>query len=917
MVRPGSSGSVSYLQSGPTLQTSFTSLYILSTFSPHSSDGLHTLEYCDCILAITCGLLIGVMLQDVELNPLGLDYDTDPELLEHPVDVSNAQNLSRVQRCREKGFRDAWFHSYDWLQCSSEYQVVGARDGTGSVIAGEDAILTCRSCAANLLLAPRDSLGAGGPNAPRGIKLMKVKRPDLFRKHAVDPRHLALHARFLDPSTPAPAPTISFKGVEFYQLQCVINTYDTVKNHESLAAVERKRRLLRNQYIDNNGTCFDAHAKVSEYMVLEFVRAISKWVFSKFVLSKLARVRHVHGKVSDGTTDRSDEDAEVVGVQVCSLLGLPEQIFFGRLAVNYTLSRDGLSPDAPAILGSIDGYFSQQLPQTVAAKHFLLTTGWSMDGASVNLGEENGVKGLLLAQEGCGHIHVEHGKAHVVELKANAAYNAVQYYRETITDTIKGEMAHFAVSPKRQHLQQKLARLVGVSLLKLVSLHGVRWQASLTRTLKALVRGWVPNAMALHEDGKKAARQSLMPVESRKLYLSSPPASFVGLQFGRQFTGHGMCTATVVSAADPHPGGNELTSPIFLVRYQDRYEENLCKAQILDCAESGVLTVLEESTAYRLYCASTAARHRWTLAFLYDVKATSLKRLSELSQRAALTPLALNVKTDAVLAELEMFKTEAGPEEAQFTASYDPAREMYDGLTVADFEGAKATVAADKLTYLNHLVTGISEDVPASGPINEARIQVFDFCSIPTGPENQTQRASYGNSSVRSLVSQWWPVFQCSRDRSQEAMCNVQEAFVSEWQSIKARYNQSATWQLKSNEDMRKLLYTTQASTYPLFMELLEADASDPLDTSCCERWISDQNLHKTNQRTCLSASVLNDLMMISINGPPLEEVDWPAIITIWNNDCARGRYDAIWKADVAAQVTDLINLFAGDSALD
>ena len=64
-------------------------------------------------------------------------------------------------------------------------------------------------------------------------------------------------------------------------------------------------------------------------------------------------------------------------------------------------------------------------------------------------------------------------------------------------------------------------------------------------------------------------------------------------------------------------------------------------------------------------------------------------------------------------------------------------------------------------------------------------------------------------------------------------------------------------------------------------------------------------------QRTSLSADTLNALMMISINGPPLAEVDWEAILTIWNNNTARGRYDAVWKADVAAQVADIRDLLA------
>ena len=850
-----------------------------------------------------------VMLQDPVTNPLGLDdeYFSDPE---QPEDGATNANYARVCRTRERGFRSVWFQQYQWLCCDTDYQIVGDI-ATGSVIAGEDALLTCRACATNLVMAPNDSLGAGSHSTPRGVRLMAVRRPDKFKRHNEDPRHVALWLRYNDPTAPPPAPTIAFKGVQYYQLQCLINVYDTVKNHESLASVERKRLLLKNHPIDQDGNMFDTGSRVSEYMILELLRAAAEWVFEKYVVTPLRRVKFVHGKVSDGTTDRSDEDAEVVGVQLCSLLGMPQQIFLGRIAVDYALSRDGLSPDAPAILGSVDRYVRKVLPHEVCDDHWRLTTGWSMDGASVNLGAENGVKGLLLAQDEAQHIHIEHGRAHVIEIACNSAYNSVEYFCGAFNGGIKDQLSHFNVSPKRQHLGQKFARLVGVTILKLVSIHGVRWQASLTRTLKALLRGWVPHAMAIHEDGKKAAKQLELPQQTRKLYLGSDPSAFVGLQFGRKFDGHGMCTGTVVSAAQPQPGANQLTGPIFLVRYQDGHEENLCKSQIVDCMEAGYGSTLDQSSSYRLYCLITTARWRWTLAFLADVKATSLKRLSELSQREALTPLSLNVKTDATLAELEIFKGVPGPEEAAFVASYDAGREMFDGLTVSDYEGAKAAVATDREAYLEHLSTSIAANVPASGPINEARIKIMDFSSIPVGSDHQTERANYGNRSIRFLVEQWWPVFMCSQDRPMIDLPHVKEAFVAEWQAIKARYNQSSSWQLKSNEQLRQLLYTTHKTIYPLFVELIDADSSDPLDTSCCERWISDQNLHKTNQRTSLSADTLNALMMISINGPPLAEVDWEAILTIWNNNTARGRYDAVWKADVAAQVADIRDLLA------
>ena len=134
-----------------------------------------------------------------------------------------------------------------------------------------------------------------------------------------------------------------------------------------------------------------------------------------------------------------------------------------------------------------------------------------------------------------------------------------------------------------------------------------------------------------------------------------------------------------------------------------------------------------------------------------------------------------------------------------FIASYDPGRQMYEGLTISDFDAAKVAIAADRATYLDALIASIGDTVPATGPINEARIEIMDFSSIPLGSEHQTARATYGNSAVKILVDQFWPVLMCSKDRAMVDLPRLKEAFVAEWQAIKARYNQSSSWQLKSN----------------------------------------------------------------------------------------------------------------------
>jgi len=43
-----------------------------------------------------------------------------------------------------------------------------------------------------------------------------------------------------------------------------------------------------------------------------------------------------------------------------------------------------------------------------------------------------------------------------------------------------------------------------------------------------------------------------------------------------------------------------------------------------------------------------------------------------------------------------------------------------------------------------------------------------------------------------------------------------------------------------------------------------------PISSAACERGFSQLNLHQTSLRNRLSVSRINDLMMVSINGPPL-----------------------------------------------
>ena len=69
---------------------------------------------------------------------------------------------------------------------------------------------------------------------------------------------------------------------------------------------------------------------------------------------------------------------------------------------------------------------------------------------------------------------------------------------------------------------------------------------------------------------------------------------------------------------------------------------------------------------------------------------------------------------------------------------------------------------------------------------------------------------------------------------------------------------------------------------FPETWKLLNITMALPVGTATVERSFSQMKLIKTRLRSCLSDSTLEHLMKISIEGPPLTDVDLNAILDIF-----------------------------------
>ena len=69
---------------------------------------------------------------------------------------------------------------------------------------------------------------------------------------------------------------------------------------------------------------------------------------------------------------------------------------------------------------------------------------------------------------------------------------------------------------------------------------------------------------------------------------------------------------------------------------------------------------------------------------------------------------------------------------------------------------------------------------------------------------------------VAFLIKSFWPVFSeaLGKPTDEEAMQDYTKEVMGDWMSIKARYSLSKSWQAKTNNELRTLLFTACAVEY-------------------------------------------------------------------------------------------------------
>ena len=863
-------------------------------------------------------------------------------------EVSPAASLVPAKRDKKGGrgdgtpvFLASWLVKYPWLECSVPYQVAeqtvtmqkpgraNAKTGLTTVkkvnyvLAPPEAMWKCRVCS-DPTLSQLGALSSNEKLSSTGHRHDTIKRADRFASHGADARHIhlmnvelaSLHGNADGIMLPAKL-TVTLTTDEELLAGFFVNVYYTARNEGSLMNVEPLRQLSMYHGVQ-------MPLKQTHYQVVEICQAWAD-VYRDVQEELIIANDDIFGITGDGSADGAGIEWEAMGLCLIGDDGKPNQHFFELEEVDLEASRDNESPDSQALLCTYGNAFQRRLPRLA---DFMktgrtwtdCTPGAALDGASVNMGKYEGLKALLETK--APWLVTVHAVAHRVELATAVAFNEVPYYRTDFDSVTREVYSTINKSPKTRANCKKIAEdLDSDRFVSLCRLHGIRWQRALQRAVKAVFTDWRVLCIDFQERGKKQTRQAALSQDSRGKYLRTPVADFKNVTYSRKFQGSGWHTGQIKAVLPTNGNDFDLEEACLKGVYQDKHVEFLHKAELLDLLEADD-PELAQNSLYKLYSGVADGQYLCTLGFMIDVR-TILAELSELCQRGTLLAADVNLKLEAVRDRIISLQEKPGPTENAISSKFDTERELYRGIAVPHWKDGRKQYLVDRKRYLKKLL----EVLGGEGMTGVLHDNMNTLLNVPAYPINDHQAMlDHGQEAIAELARHFHHFFKFGRRA--DGIESVEEMIPKlqlQWTCVMRAVRKDA-YALK-----RKGLHTYQPSEliahinlklghlYPELCFLLKVCVKVPLDTSCCERWISLLNRLKSKTRNRLSNTLLQNLMFICANGPAnLKGLPVQAALKKWRAGQKRGRYQGKWKADHEAVVSYMARRFGvGDSDSD
>ncbi|MEE6461243.1 hypothetical protein FKM82_001239 [Ascaphus truei] len=191
----------------------------------------------------------------------------------------------------------------------------------------------------------------------------------------------------------------------------------------------------------------------------------------------------------DSSSDKSEEEQLIVCVRYLKNTKL-EEAFLSILPLEDATANEYLT----ALQNQLQ---TLNLTEIMSGKSLV---GIGTDGATIMVGEENGLVAKLTKLDGLEHVVGIHCNTH------NLLFSVLSYiknvkYMEEVDGVLQRLYSFYYFSPKRMRQLKKVSQALECELVKLHNLRSVRWVASKVEALTALVQDWKCIVFHLEELG--------------------------------------------------------------------------------------------------------------------------------------------------------------------------------------------------------------------------------------------------------------------------------------------------------------------------------------------------------------------------------------------------------------------------------
>ena len=210
---------------------------------------------------------------------------------------------------------------------------------------------------------------------------------------------------------------------------------------------------------------------------------------------------------------------------------------------------------------------------------------------------------------------------------------------------------------------------------------------------------------------------------------------------------------------------------------------------------------------------------------------------------------------------------------------------VYQGSDLSNYtEAMLRKCFTDGLADLKNLDTALKERLSWSDIKLLRSIIVFLDTRCWSRPMTNEDSSGDDNTQVKEAVEAIVSIFREPLEAKGTSTFSIQDE-VDEVVDFYRQY-------LNPEESYKKVWYkiftAPDARKWPTVIWLSELLFSLPFTNSTVERAFSIMNIIKTDRRTSLNDSTLDDLMEINVEGPPPEDFSSEHAVSLWWKDCTR-----------------------------